>query len=639
MEYSILKLGVDPELLNPHFDGYKLRLVETSAETSAVRVYPLLSSSVEPLKLPANTHLLFDEMYFRVHFNHLFAGPTENTMLYVDSAYRINMLKVEAGGNQGPQTMAIFEMPRPAADSEHHALVGYPCVFSLDQTTILAFDGHVTAYVLRQQRANNDNTGDISVDRWVAVAGFEIGPGATVAGPADNVDRRKLYSIAGATIVNHADRSEIRLHYCHRIDRQLKKPSAEEAAAKARQQPTYCIQAIKVDIPINSAITNMPGSRVSMLEPSVVHTLHSHAIPQYCEYTDDNRFVLGVRNGIVLDETQSADSETPFPPIPKGRLDPYYWMQTASDVTLCIQLPISIGAQQISCTLKRISLTLQFTEAPECQNKYSFNNTAFFSDIAAEESVWTLENGRLLTLYLEKARAGVRWPTVFSSDDGVLETMDPSEFAVIRDQMAKYTSDSLAAGGRMALHSAADAIDQDEEDLDQTDSSIEFSARSWCSGQAEAIGAAGSPDWLCCSFPEPACRREKSRKNTDAWVQLLRPVCLKFDVDGIVFGFGRAMDNAVEACHVGSFAALSYIQASKRERRFMYVDAEMTVAVLAETQRRIYIYRQTRHRHAAEAVQNIVDLGNGELLGLLKVGGYLAVLREHTLCLVDLDLC
>ncbi|KAJ1809174.1 hypothetical protein LPJ56_006015, partial [Coemansia sp. RSA 2599] len=89
MAYSILRLDVDPELLNPHFDGYKLQLVETSSEageSAAVRVFPLMSASVEPRKLSANTHLLFDEIFSRVHFNHLFAGPTENTMLYVDSA-------------------------------------------------------------------------------------------------------------------------------------------------------------------------------------------------------------------------------------------------------------------------------------------------------------------------------------------------------------------------------------------------------------------------------------------------------------------------------------------------------------------------------------------------------------------------
>ncbi|KAJ1880020.1 hypothetical protein LPJ57_002502 [Coemansia sp. RSA 486] len=634
MDYSILKLDVDPQLLNPHFDGYKLRLVETGAETSedsAVRVYPLLSSPVEPQRLSANTHLLFDETHARVHFNHLFSGPTENTVLYIDSANRVNMVKIDAI-NEGPQTMAIFDMPRPA-DSEH-ALAGYPCAFSLDTRTIFAFDGLDKVYVLRQQSTDDSS---IIGDRWIAVGGFEIGPGATVAGPTDGADRRRLYSVVSAAIAHFADHSEVRLHYCYRIDRPHKQSAA---ATKTRQQPTYCIQAIKVDLSAPSTDACHPDAGVPLLTPVSVHTLHSHAIPLYCEHIDDDQFVLGVRDGIVLDETQGAGLETPPLPIPAGSLDAYYWMQTDSDVTVCIQLPISVGAQQIMCSLTRVSLTLQFANAPECESKYSFNSTAFFDHIAADESVWTLENGRLLTLYLEKTRAGVRWPSVFSTDDGVLETMDPSEFAVIRDRLSKYTSDDLVtAGDRMPLHSAADAIDQDEADLDQSDSSIEFSVRSWCSGQTQANSAAGSPDWLCGSFPEPTCARESKRQETSGWAPLVPPVCLRFDVDGVVFGIGRVADGVVDARHVGSFAALSYVQASKREKRFMYVDAEMSVAVLAETQRRIYIYRQTDSRHAADAVQNIVDLGAGELLGLLKVGKHLAVLREHTLCLVNLDRC
>ncbi|KAJ2382633.1 hypothetical protein GGI05_005589 [Coemansia sp. RSA 2603] len=226
-------------------------------------------------------------------------------------------------------------------------------------------------------------------------------------------------------------------------------------------------------------------------------------------------------------------------------------------------------------------------------------------------------------------------------DDGVLETMDSSEFATIREHLAKYTSETLNSGTRMPIQSAIDAMDQDDDDLEQEDSSIVFSVRKWCTGETISSSTAGSPDWLCSSFAKPPphrCVGDQAEACTSAHAQL-PSVCLKFDVDGIVYEIGADAAGVIGATHVGSFAALSYIQASKRDQRFMYVDAEMTVAVLAETQRRIYIYHQSKSTSSTEAVQNIVDIGCGELFGMQITGRTLVLLRENALFIIDLDRC
>ncbi|KAJ2550300.1 hypothetical protein GGH95_006096, partial [Coemansia sp. RSA 1836] len=300
-----------------------------------------------------------------------------------------------------------------------------------------------------------------------------------------------------------------------------------------------------------------------------------------------------------------------MPAVPPHIPDLYYWSQTPSDVTMCIELPISVSAQQIQCVLTRVALTLRFSDAPECEARHGFDHAMLCHEIVADESVWTLENGRLLTLYLQKVREGVRWPTLFARDDGVLETMDPNEFAVIRERLQQLTSDSLdlrKSAGVPTMPLATDAVDPDSDGLEQERSSVVFSVRDWRTGQASASSVAGSPDWLCPSFPQPHSHRQKA----------LPPVCLRFDVDGTVFGF-NSTEKAVHAnasvdahagtatCprHWGTFAALSYIQASKREKRFMYVDSAMTVAVLAETQRRIYVYHQVASAKSATAAQSV----------------------------------
>ncbi|KAJ2469820.1 hypothetical protein GGI02_003306 [Coemansia sp. RSA 2322] len=400
-----------------------------------------------------------------------------------------------------------------------------------------------------------------------------------------------------------------------------------------------------------------------------MHTLHCYAIPVYCEYISDGAYVLGVRDGVVLDDTECASRQhSPVGPrlteAPPCIPDLYYWSQTRSDVTMCIQLPISVTAQQIQCVLTRVALTLTFADAPECESKYAFNHAALCGGIVADESVWTLENGRLLTLYLQKVHEGARWPTLFGTDDGVLETMDPNEFAVIRERLEGHTSDTLdlrRPTGVSAMQLTNEARDQEDDELGQENASIVFSVRDWRTGQASASSVAGSPDWLCPSFPRPLSKRHGSNDGGDnAARNGLAPVCLGFDVDGAVFGFNggdmRSVSGGRETMHAdassgtsaiaaearpqhwGTFAALSYIQASKRERRFVYVDPDLSVAVLAESQRRIYVYHQAADMRSTTAAQSIVDLGcadaageSEELLGIQLFGR----LRGRVECLMN----
>ncbi|KAI7834104.1 hypothetical protein BX661DRAFT_176641 [Kickxella alabastrina] len=621
MEYSLLNLKPNTSLLNPHFDGYKLWLVDSddSDKGAAVQSYPLASADADPRKLATGAHLSFDEMHSRIHYNHLFVGPTDGSFIYIDSENRVNLVDISG---QSVRTLAIFDIPQKKSQ---YALDGYPGAYSLDEETILIFDGLSSAYVLQRQNG-----------LWAALGAFEIGFGSVVAGPSDSADRRNMNYILGAALVGESNQPAIHLHFCYRIDRDIRRkgPPATTTSTKILQ-PVFCIRAVKVDLRTLVGSLDDDGDAIPQLFALDVHSLHSHAIPVYCEYLGSDHFVLGVRDGVALDGTEAPPQDTMAV---AGVPEPYYWTQTDSDVTVCIQLPSSISADQIACSLTRVSLTLEFNNAPDCETKYSFNNTAFHSHIMADESVWTLENGRLLTLYLQKARKGVRWTTVFSTDDGVLETMDSSEFAVIRERLEKYTSENIdmrKLGGGLPIQSAAGAMDQDDDDLEGEDSSVVFSVRNWTTGQADASSAAESPDWLCPSFP----RAPASSRNAGQGCAL-PPVCLKFDVDGVVFAFKPDEARAsVEAQHIGTFAALSYIQGSKREKRFMFVDANMSVAVLAETRRRVYIYHQAKSENATNAVQNIVDFGDSELLGIQNTGKTLVVLCSSSLYLVDLNKC
>ncbi|KAJ1934570.1 hypothetical protein FBU59_005656 [Linderina macrospora] len=276
-----------------------------------------------------------------------------------------------------------------------------------------------------------------------------------------------------------------------------------------------------------------------------------------------------------------------------------------------------------------LALTLEFLHAPECSN-IGYAHERFFDEVDAEASVWTLENGQLLTMYLEKSKPHVRWATVFAKDDGVPETMDRNAFAEIRERLEKYTSDDIDSRSRhhASLPTAINSMDMDDDDLDNEDTEIVFSVRDGASGTALSTSIGAAVDWLCPCLPAPM--------GTNAPAGLL-PVCLQSDIDAVIYEFSRSPMPA--AIHGWTFPALAFIQASKREKRLMYTDAEMRLAILAEARRRIFVYHQPA-KDQTNAGQNIIDIDNGQqLLGVQVVDDTLVVLCETCVCLVDVGCC
>ncbi|KAJ2848056.1 hypothetical protein IWW36_003522 [Coemansia brasiliensis] len=651
--YEVLELKPDSALINPQFDGYKLRLIDSDGKNkqSAIRHYELSEqASVEPYQLASNALLTYNEMYSRVHYNHLFIGPNEHSVIYIDSNRHVYLVDIHK--HDAPTYTLMFEIP---SSSSMYVLQGYHGAYAIDKNMVLVFDGMFSVYVL-QYTASNDQSA-----AWKATGVFEVGCGSVAAGPTIETAQRTMYYVIGAHLVHIENEPVIHMHICYRSNKQtaedLHSSSNMHHPATSYKRPTssFCIQAIQIKIPPNSCKQPEPVP----LDASIVHTLYSHAVPVYCEYISHSQYMLGVKKGVVLDDT-----EMPTQPLTEGipptkESFPYYWTQTQTDVTVCIDLPVAIKANQVTCKMERSSLTLQFLGSAECTEKYTYESRQFCDFIIADESVWTLENGRLLTFYLQKEHEGARWASVFKDDDGVLETIDPSEFVTIRERLEKYTANGpdITAPDVPLMQPY---VDQDsggdpEQQEQIAEEPVIFSVRSWSTGLAEASSVVGSPDWLCSAFSRASNLSETP----------LPPVCLKFDVDGVVFTFHTSTPSNtyqkshlhtlspsnisppahsnVCARHASTFSALSYVQAGKREKRFMYIDSDMTVAVLAEAQRRVYIYHQTKHTQDSSAIQNIVDLGGSndeaEILGIQLIGRILVILRKHLLTMVDLDLC
>ncbi|KAJ2081116.1 hypothetical protein H4R24_002587 [Coemansia sp. RSA 988] len=653
MAYRVLDFRADPALLNPSFDGYKLRLPDDkdSSAKSVIRTFQLPFAPVEPQRLPNNALLTYDEIHSRIYYNHLFAGPRQGTVIYIDQDRQVILVEFCKGI---PRFCKIFDIPLCISTN---VFLGYPGAYSLTNDMVLIFDGVESVYVLR--RVYDDSDGG---ERWQTVGVFEIGMGSVAAGPQNNEVSRTMYYILSATLARFSKGNiKIRLHTCCRIDKEASYAGEGESSAiqtkelgnaqhgQHRPAPTFCVQAIQIsgisdDVPETLAEQSSDSlqSGVAHLDVSVVHTLHTHVIPVYCEFLDADRYVLGVKGGVVLDDTEltkqsSSANNSMSPTAQHMQSEPYYWTQTSSDVTVCIELPVSIKANQIICELSRTSLSLQFDTAAEYLALHTYTQAKFCDFIVADESIWTLENGRVLTLYLQKEHEGARWATVFANDDGVLETMDSNEFAAIRERLEKYTATDYETHGQRAPLMQP-FLDQDTGgDVDQleeaSDLAVMFSVRCWSTGESEAQSVVGSPDWLCAAFTSTPTQSETYNP---------LPICLKHDVDGISFSFSALSTNA-NPQHVSTFPALSYIQASKREKRFFYIDTEVGIAVLAEAQRRLYIYHQVSSPGASSAAQNVLDLGgsddDAELLGMQLADKSLVVLRRNSICQIDVERC
>ncbi|KAJ2782240.1 hypothetical protein H4R18_002384 [Coemansia javaensis] len=618
MAYRVLNLQPDPALLNPRFDGYKLR----AAGDGAVSAHPLQSAPVRPQLLAANALLTYDEVSSRIHYNHLFVGPRRGTFVYFSEDRQLHMAEIRAG--EPPRFTRMFAVPtRPSTG----ALQGYPGAYSLSETLVLAFDGAESLYILQRRDADGE--------AWVATGTFEIGAGPAAAGPPAGEQRPTMNHVLGATLAHVAGEPAIRLHVCSRAGR-----SGREGAA-GRSAPAFCIQALQVAVPAVPAAS--AGDVCPALVATTAHTLRSHAIPTYCEHVDQDTYILGVRGGVALDDTElvlqpgdAAAAAAATAALARGS-DPYRWSQTAAEVTMHITLPRPLDSSLVRCELAETTLTLQFPGEGAGLAGRAYERERLQDLIVPGESGWALEGGVALTVRLKKQHPGARWASLFHEDDGVLETMEAGELAAIGARLEKYTA-AVQDAGRAAAPLMHPYVDQDcggdpDQAEEDADASVMFSVRSWHSGLAEATSAPGSPGWLCPAFSPPPALRAGAP-----------PVCLKTDVDGAVFGFGEpAEGGGVGARHLGTLSALAYVQASKREKRLFAVDPAMAAAVLAEAQRRIYVYHQAPRPDAPAAAQSLVDLGGAgeyaEILGMQLAGRALAVLRPQALCVVDLDLC
>ena len=362
-------------------------------------------------------------------------------------------------------------------------------------------------------------------------------------------------------------------------------------------------------------------------------------VPAYCAIIENGeRFIFGSESpyqkfmsGSTADDNDISltdASTSTATKIIKTSKPSYSWTQDASDITVQFILSPDTLRSAISCQFNNTHLSLIVRDD---QDKISYPFRKLWSQVRADDCTWTLESGGTLTLFLNKQDQHTRWPHLFDIDDGVMETLDPAELAAITERLEKFTAND--ANNNPTVQNPV-ATDMDE-DIDDKGEPILFAVYDR-SGQCIEEIYSGGCEWLCKAFD---CEKEEQEEGQG---EPIPSICVKVDIDGQIYRFIKKEqmegDN-LQTKHIDTFDAFAFVQASKRDSRFIYYDPKFRFIVIIESSRNAYIYYHHNDKRSLET-QKLVDLTRGEDVNVvgcqLLLNNVLIVLTETQVITINI---
>ncbi|KAI0661902.1 hypothetical protein C8Q70DRAFT_1043158 [Cubamyces menziesii] len=632
----------DRSLLNPRFEGYKF----SPLEYDEVSTHHPLQFKLSQTNVSGRAPLSFQEVQSRVLHNHLAICSQSRRVAYVDAELRVIGVDLDEA-TLNPTFRVLYELPRPIQSSEVESLQReYPSAAFADTNSLLVADGYGTLYALR--------VGDVGPAELLASYELSIPP---------------TYESAQSSV-------PFRLHQAVSPDGQriVAVLSSKHYPANAPEPPqpkSHKLPPVKFDIwgvQISLPITTSEAAQ----QLEIVWHRRGDDVPIYTTYDASRQAFLFVGSSSYLPiNVAPAPSYEPSPdeiaPIPRkgenldgvpnssyvSKPPPYSWTQTSDSVTLAIPLPSNTPTDHIKVAFSPRTLTVLVEGAPTAPTaevpvvvpRYTLK--ALWDGIQPSTSLWTFDRAAeraygVLTLHLDKAHEGTRWPQVFASgqngsgeDEEVPETLDPSELYNIREALEKYTAalrDGSNASG-LGLGTGVPSLGQGERD-DDVDLSVGKSAcTTWVGiggeqpaslgGDAHGHGDDSPLQVLSTPFPGSAGTFKPS-------------LVTKNGLDGVVFTLqeGSGPEDAPRWEHTATYSALAFVLASKRDTRFVHhVTWKAVFAFESGTQDlggNVYIYRGASAKENW-AKQTVLKVGGGTAgallgVGLMKIQGKVVVL-------------
>jgi hypothetical protein len=289
----------------------------------------------------------------------------------------------------------------------------------------------------------------------------------------------------------------------------------------------------------------------------------------------------------------------------------YKWYQEMDDITLYLNI-FELNKKKVNCKFSKKKIELSVLD--KNNEIVELFDDELWDEVVPEECIWTIEankskNGSIITLHFEKKNQ-INWVQMFKDDDNVLETVDPSELANIKERLLMFTGKEDQG---QSPYQNINSIQQTEE-CDMEKSPINF-VRVTKSGKITDINQGSGFEWLCTSFPTldtPYFMSDDDNyvlnPNESQEPSIVNYLCLKQDVDGVIL----KLESHLKMNHCAVFNAFGFVEASKRNKKFAYISNDFEYALIVETSKLVYIYGQPSDEEAKRnsASQYLIDVSN-----------------------------
>ncbi|CAH1779692.1 unnamed protein product [Owenia fusiformis] len=596
MDFQV-ELKVNRNLLDPNFDGYKLSL-------EALPTYEVpLESNLDETKLTTDQYSYQHIKAYGLH-NHIYVDQhNTSTVYFVDDKWRVMRLCVQLESSFDPPTV-IFEIPDARDVKQHEDRCDCSIYLPSPELAVLS-DGAGNIYILE--------TGDraSSIETWKIIHKHNINTD-------DDCDYDDITSPNTVTpiVLQHA------LLYKEDTLQKL-----ELLLVEVKPNPTEDDHRKQPFVTVLKWLTLSSGGQGHWWLERTRYIEGFSAADYSCVDYNGAGVYVGSEKPFkmtydslhpIVEKKPDTEQHIPAPP------PAYTWSQTEEDVTLTFTLPPGTNKPDVYYKLSRGRIELGIKNGEELLVG------DLHDAVDIDGSTWTLE-GQRLEVTLAKSE-GVQWPGVVPTDKRGEMVFDPAQVAEIHERLAHLTSDQWNPDPQPGKEKAYNS-----EQLEDCDSFPEDSAcLQRIDGESHEVSHQanlGTHQWLF-----------------QAWTHPLRlpSLCLRHDVDGLLWQPKDKVETGESPWkHTGTFNALGYVQASKRDKKYVVCSPNMSYAVISDCVRHIYIYRQPtstlsplRNRKTGQEVstvskQQMVSIASTEnILGLQATNNRLFVCTKSKMYII-----
>ncbi|KAI6039319.1 hypothetical protein EDC04DRAFT_3140934 [Pisolithus marmoratus] len=636
------------ELLNPKFEGYKLQLISPGVARHGLPYKPTqaTASGRSPLSL--------QEVQSRITHNHLVLSPAPGRVLYIDADRRVVVVDVDLTDiTKTPSFNIVYELPVAISTAQAQSETvhrEYPSAAFLEDDTAFVSDGRGSLYILNipaHGPATLLSSFDL-IDREVSSLPlpFRIHSVARVSdGTVIALLSSRHYDAEVLSLLTEQSTATSSTHPRNHLHHHLHSSEFDVWAARF----TFPLNMMRIDSGTLNIVWRRRGEDVPMLAvydasystyaligSSTYREIGAPHTPAYEPSADEIAPIP--RAGEDLDASNNTTPTKPYP---------YSWTQTPDVVTVAFPLPSSTPKSNITVLFSPTTLTLHVKGVPDVHEgvripRYSAKQ--LWDRIRPSTSFWTWDREGehkfgILSVHLDKITEGQKWMHVFGAagtctitttnstgskrddDMDVPETLDPSELYLIREAFEKFT-ETLRTGedaSGLGLERGVPSLAQGEMDEEVDDSVGRLASFTWISEDGS------TPPWWKKDNTSPFNLLSTPLPGTDT---KLAGLVVKYSIDGLLYAAEETQGGGGMIApgwkHTGTFSALAFVLASKRDTRFTHHTQNAIFAFENGSVDRggnVYIYRRSSPNQLC-AKQSVLKVGDGNAGSLLGVGAF-----------------